>query len=429
MYGKYKRTKKLYPWYVLVISDILLTSAILCTFCYFHHVRMLWGLGTPKERTENAYVFTRGSEAAENGVPPTPGENIPDVTEPLPAASEGDITGDTEPPPSDAEAATAGAEHLTHTLGDNGRCAVCGAAVLDLSGDFGASFPAMFIQNGESVTLSDGKSITDYALENGIGLDNTVDGEYIALYRSHNIFLAIKEVNGVISDDPVQYFIYDIYVRNIENLFSGYTLNSRYPADRLIEKTESERDVSVVAAVNGDYIANLNHCLLCERNGTVLRDVPEVIESDICVLYYDGTVETFTPSEYDWEKIKNNNPYQIWNFGPKLLDGDGNVIKKFDLNAYDNDVIDSRNPRTSFGYYEPGHYNLVVVDGRSKDSLGVRMDGLAEIQHQLGCKAAYNMDGGDSTQAYFMDTVIRESEKRDVQRKLSDIICVGEVSG
>lgn len=616
--NKNKR-KKRYPWYVLAAADLLLTGVILCTFAYFHHVRMLWGIGASEDNGgETVHTFRKdgGSSAVPAGSDPTGGSGgtagpsgpsapayttghivhdwqIAEVVEPTcseggytrsvctvcgeeriggrtgplghdpaiegavePTDEAGGYTGDTvckrcgevlstgreipatshknvelrnerpatctqkgysgdwycsdcgrivakgsETPMSEHEyekgrtvaptcqaegytvytckncgasrkadytdrtehdfkavrtvAPTCQAEGYTleecvrcksqrrtdptpktgHKMGGNGRCTVCGAILLDTSGDFGASFPAVFIQDTRRVSLSGDEEISAYAAENGLSLRQNAEGKYIALYRSHDIFLTIQEINTTM-DHPawahpyaVQYYVYDIYVRNIENLFAGYTTGERADAGQLMEKAGREQGREIVAAVNGDYMGNLNHCLLCERNGKVLRDVPGHIESDICVLYYDGTMETYTPDEYDWKQIEAKNPYQIWNFGPGLIGKNGKAVEKFDHDAYDNNIMDSSHPRTSIGYYEPGHYNFVIVDGRSDDSHGCRMSQLAQIQQSLGCKTAYNLDGGDSTQAYFGDGVIRKDEEREEQRKLFDLICVGEVSG
>lgn len=49
----------------------------------------------------------------------------------------------------------------------------------------------------------------------------------------------------------------------------------------------------------------------------------------------------------------------------------------------------------AIGYYEPGHYCLVVVDGRQRGySLGLEMTELSKLMKQLGCTEAYNLDGG-----------------------------------
>ncbi len=396
------KPKRRFPWYVLVLSDILLTGVLLCTFSYFHHVRMLWGIGVPDSGADGIHRFEKPDDAG-TGAPAESG--ISDVPE----------------------------GHVEHELGSDGRCTVCGVEMLDLSGDFGASFPQVFIQNDDRVSLSDNSQIEDYAAENGLSLREDPEGEYIALYRSHDIFMTVQEISTTLDHSAwphpydVQYYIYDIYVRNIDNIFSSYTTGSRDFAENLMNRTENQLFVDIIAAVNGDYMGNLNHCLLCERNGDILRGSPDYIEADICVLYYDGTMQTITPDEYDWEAIAEKNPYQIWNFGPGLIDEDGKAVKSFDPNDYDYNIVDSSHPRTSIGYYEPGHYNFVIVDGRSDDSHGVRMSHLAEIQEKLGCKAAYNLDGGDSTQGFFGDTVIRDAESRTDQRKLFDLICVGEV--
>lgn len=287
----------------------------------------------------------------------------------------------------------------------------------DYSGDFGNKFGNMFLKEGEEV----------------ISTDTT--------YKSHDVSVTLKEVNTTMDYQgksyTVQYFVYDIYVRNIENFYTVAVANRRPLAD-LIElggQLQDEEGVSLkdgipIAAVNGDYWGNENHTEVAVRNGKVLR-TSEYISSDICVLYFNGVMETISPSEYDWDVISAKSPYQIWEFGPALLDGYGNMITEYSNDSFDHNVVDQRHPRSSIGYYEPGHYCLVVVDGRSDDSQGVRMIQLAEIYASLGCQVAYNFDGGDSCQAYFNGEVYRVDQEREengeIQRSLYDIVCVGEV--
>ena len=60
-----------------------------------------------------------------------------------------------------------------------------------------------------------------------------------------------------------------------------------------------------------------------------------------------------------------------------------------------NTSVATWNPRCAIGYYEPGHYCLVVVDGRQRGySLGLEMTELSKLMKQLGCAEAYNLDGG-----------------------------------
>lgn len=318
-----------------------------------------------------------------------------------------------------------------HAIGDDGNCVYCGKTILDTSGDFGASFPEKFLQNAERISLSDSAAILSYATANGIVLKQSPDTKYIALYRSHDIFMTVTETNtrlyyaGTGKTYTVQYYVYDIYVRNLSNLSTSYSTSQRKPMADLIQATEQSSG-EVVAAVNGDYMGNANYCRVCVRNGKVIRKTDDV-SGDVCVLNYDGTMKTYKRNEYSWEEIEAGRPYQVWNFGPALIDGEGKAIRNYA--SLDDYVVNNRHPRTGIGYYEPGHYAFIAVDGRSDDSEGVRIVQLADLFVALGCRVAYNMDGGDSAQAWVGDTVIRESQSRgDDQRDLWDIICVSENS-
>ena|GEM_PF-507310 len=383
--------KRKLPAAAVVLLDVLLFAVMLLTFAYFHHVRM----------------FISGDNESERQVERT-FERTTTVRTPEP---------DT------------GGEH-THTDDGSGYCAECGECLLDTSGMFAEAFPHVFIQDTETVSLTDDDGIREYALANSLELVSEPDSEYIALYRSHDVYVTLHEINtdmyfeGTGRTYYVQYYVYDIYVRNIENIFT-VDVDSRVDMEELIAQGEEYSGGSVIAASNGDYIGNKRHCLIAERNGNLYR-YSDYVESDVCVLYYDGSMETYTPDTFDFDAITENNPYQIWNFGPELIDGDGNVKESYDKSSYDNDIINSRHPRTALGYHSPGHYSIVVVDGRSSDSQGVRIVQLAQIMKDLGCVKAYNMDGGDSSQSYMLGEYIRIDESRSEQRRLYDIICIGE---
>lgn len=354
----------LLPSWVLILLDLILIGAVLCSFAYFHHVRTLWG-AIELDQSDKTH-FTK----------PVSSEN--DDKAPSPIVKDGEY---------------------------------------DYSGDFAKTLPEVFLKTGEAVISTDDTYISQ-------DICMTLTEENIELYYNNKTY-------------EVQYFVYDIYVRNVENLYT-VAVPKREPITDLIdsaaELTDADgnliNDGPALAAINGDYWGNTNHTQVAVRNGEVLC-TSDYISSDICVLYYDGTIETITPDEYDWEEIAAKAPYQIWQFGPGLLDDSGNAITEFPNESYDRNVISERHPRASIGYYEPGHYCFVVVDGRSDDSDGVRMFQLAEIYETLGCEVAYNLDGGDSCQAYWGDQVVRWDDQReeegDEQRELYDIIGVGEV--
>ena len=90
------------------------------------------------------------------------------------------------------------------------------------------------------------------------------------------------------------------------------------------------------------------------------------------------------------------------------------------------DVNVKRHPRAGLGYYEPGHYCFIVVDGRQKGySVGVTSEGFAQIFQDLGCQVAYNLDGGATAVMYFNGQIVNKPTKGG--RNSSDIILLKEV--
>ena len=136
------------------------------------------------------------------------------------------------------------------------------------------------------------------------------------------------------------------------------------------------------------------------------------------MLYCDGTMKTFLAGELDPEAEMAKGAYHIFNFGPGLLNEDG--TPRTDFSAYDD--ISGKHPRTVLGYIEPGHYLLVVIDGRMSKIRGLSLTGLAEFMQSLGCRQAFNMDGGQTSQMVVGTTLINTPYKGG--RNCSDYIAV-----
>ena len=123
---------------------------------------------------------------------------------------------------------------------------------------------------------------------------------------------------------------------------------------------------------------------------------------------WDGTMQIYTPEELDTQTLVDTGAYQSWIFGPSLLDSNGKAKKDF----LTWDYIRDSHPRTAIGYYEPGHYCLLVVDGRKKDySRGMFLEEEAAIFEKLGCKLAYNLDGGHCSFMTLQDQVVNHPYK------------------
>lgn len=320
-------------------------------------------------------------------------------------------------------------ERLPHENDGNGYCRYCRKCLLDTSGDFGSLYPEKFIQDDSVVILKDDAQIRAYALQNRLTLENAEKGTFISFYRSHDVYMSVRQVDEVMNGYLARCYVYDIYVRNIENFYT--VADKATSMENLMEKAETDLGCTVVGAVNGDYWSNSNHCRVAVRNGILLRE-PSKVDSDLCVLYRDGTMRTYQSSDFDWAAVDAAGPWQVWDFGPALLDENGNPYSSFEPRYYDKNLITNTHPRMAVGYHQPGHYTLLSVDGRKKDEnrnyiYGCSIPSLAQYMKELGCTVAYNLDGGDSAQAYANGDPIRQAEGRDTQRVISDILCVGEV--
>lgn len=88
---------------------------------------------------------------------------------------------------------------------------------------------------------------------------------------------------------------------------------------------------------------------------------------------------------------------QLWTYGCQIVvvdDGSLDESGKAKQSFVTWDYIRESHPRTAIGYYEPGHYCLLLVDGRQEASRGMFLEEMAKVFEDLGCKKAYNLDGG-----------------------------------
>ena len=240
-------------------------------------------------------------------------------------------------------------------------------------------------------------------------------------YSSHDIRIDIQsfdEDEGVINSP---YTVADIYVRDIHCLQSYFAGGKYIPTGHGEPILESMEKSGAILATNGDYYSmQLGSGVL--RNGVLYRY--PVADFDVLVLYEDGSVKIFPKktirTEAGWEEAFSN-AWQAWSFGPSLLDESGKQYDDLRANLFG--VLANRNPRTGFGYFEPGHYCLVVVEGRSDTAPGATIEEFASVFESLGCVQAYNLDGGGSSVMAFNGELLTD---QSTDRKLPDIILVSE---
>ncbi len=228
--------------------------------------------------------------------------------------------------------------------------------------------------------------------------DKFIEGNPVIMentYVSENLNVTISEYY----ENGIRYYVADFYIRDISCFRTAFAKDEY---GRNI--TENIRKVAYreesVLTMNGDFYG-IREGGVCMRNGELYYT--DKVVREICVLYWDGSLQCFPPEEFDSQREMENGAYQIWNFGPAMLDENGMPRPEFDA-IYEG--IYGNQPRSALGYFEPGHYCFITADGRSDDSRGLTMDQLGAVAMVLGCKQCYNMDGGRTAQLAFGTTIV-----------------------
>lgn len=257
-------------------------------------------------------------------------------------------------------------------------------------------------------------------------------------YQSDELKIAVKKNE----DDGVTYYVADVWMRNINCFRTAFSSGKFRGKRQSAEDIASDNDA--IIAVNGDFLNGL-----VIRNGELYRKAelratptPEPFdpyaaptpyyygsggtetaetarpERSTCVLYTDGTLKTEEFEDFDSSRAMKRGAWQGWQFGPTLIrdsEPQSDVKKQ------------GRSPRCVLGYYEPGHYCLIVIDGRQKGySIGMNFDEMKELCSRMGLKEAYNLDGGGSAIMVFNGEIINQPSGSGEARKLLDMIVIGE---
>ena len=209
-------------------------------------------------------------------------------------------------------------------------------------------------------------------------------------YRSENLCIQVYHASDSTSyKGYIDYHVADIHLQDITLLKAGCA-GEAFTQATTGRVSEMAEKYGAILAVSGDY-CSVNNGLVV-RNGTLYHQESKYLRN-ICVIFRDGSMHTYTKDEYTAEDILEQDPWHVFNFGPGLLDENGKAKKNLYLGVSPN----KNNPRCVLGYYEPGHYALCLIDGRQvHKSQGLDINDLAKFAENMGFAAAFNLDGGNS---------------------------------
>ncbi|NLI54395.1 MAG: hypothetical protein GX417_08715 [Clostridiales bacterium] len=239
-----------------------------------------------------------------------------------------------------------------------------------------------------------------------------IQNDRLGNYRSENVAVTISSGRSGTSN----YHLADIYLQDITSFITAFG-GGAFGGGTETVRSMFESVPDAVVALNGDFYS-LHIYGPVIRNGVTYEG--HVSNAwDIGVLLTSGELLTCPYRTLTKEALAEMDAYQTWVFGPALLDEQGHAKTSF------RSWVTPTNPRSVLGYYEPGHYAFLTVDGRSSESKGMTMQQLSQLCEDLGFARAYNLDGGQSSVLMAQNGAINDPYRGG--RATSDILVIRDL--
>lgn len=299
------------------------------------------------------------------------------------------------------------------------------------AGELNEHFPSLTAQG----FLPDGQSEFVYANES----------EGLWLYASQTLRIEIQRFEGNNSSGgKLRWYEAHVYTKGSSELFDFYPFDKDHYksyGDRYKEYPEKiAKQHQLVFAINSDYFIyriERDHeesyaypIGVIIRDGEVFYDRPKKANStvypplDVMALYPDGSVSLHKNAKITAKELLKAGATDTLSFGPILVEN-GQVSPR------SKEFGNTPNPRTGFGIVEPGHYVVVVAEGKRKGvTEGESCIWLGEKMAELGCQSAINLDGGATSVLIFMGEQINVTGNYNssTNRKQNELFGIGHSS-
>lgn len=260
-------------------------------------------------------------------------------------------------------------------------------------------------------------------------------------YASQTLRIVINKEEIQLGRDKSRYLAAHIFLKEGE---PGFRMLAHSPGNLLKgqERYKEQpwriaRNHRVVFSMDGDYFlyrilrqrsAGKGYSVgLVIRDGEILLDDPASPRRraypplDMMALFDDGSMAVYEANEYTAQQLVDLGARDVLTFGPWLV-RDG-VINEGYIN-----YGTTLQPRAGMGTFGRGHYLALIVEGRIRDSKGMTTRQFGDLFLQLGCPAAFNLDGGWTSAMIFMGTQLNQLDKNGVRnnaRPQNEIMGIG----
>ena len=262
------------------------------------------------------------------------------------------------------------------------------------------------------------------------------------LYCSQTLRIQINKYSGQNSSrGPLIWYEAHVYTRDNSELFDFYPFDKEHYTsygDRYKELPEKiAQQHQLVFAINSDYFM-----YRIERDheesydypiGTIIRDKEVLFDRprkanstvypplDVMALYPDGSISLHLGGSVTAKELLSMGATDALSFGPIL-------VENGEVSPRSKEFGNTPNPRTGFGVVEPGHYVVVVAEGKRKGiTEGESCIWLGEKMAALGCTQAINLDGGATSVLIFMGKQLNVTGNYNssTNRKQNELLGIG----
>lgn len=270
------------------------------------------------------------------------------------------------------------------------------------------------------------------------------EGEYILADDTNGLYIYVNQDTRVVIErkydaaGPLTWFEAEIWCDVAAGSYPKMVQTNPERIGRTMQdaaKTATQNQA--VFAMNADYYTYRVGGQ--RRVGVVVRDGKKIYDDyyktaasreklfpnmDTLSIYpEDGHVEVWHSEEKTAKDFIDAGAETVLSFGPYL-------IKNGELSdaVFSNSSVTNLNPRCAFGMVEPGHYVVIMAEGRLTRSQGITMNHLALLMRAKGCTDAMNLDGGQTAVMVFMGkqlNLIGKYNGKTNARPTSEILAIG----
>lgn len=280
----------------------------------------------------------------------------------------------------------------------------------------GAAMTSMSHQYLAKWFLSDEK-ITEILGGSSVASSENTNTDEIEIPKVKDPNIELNEI-----DNP-KYKGYLLVIKDPTRVKVGYTSKLKKEGETTSQIAENN---NAIAAINGggftDKSSNAQWTgngglpigLIMNQGQVVFNDLGEDNKTDLLGMTKEGKLIV---GNYSVNELKKMGVQEALSFGPTLV-----VNGK--MTPMTGDGGWGIAPRTVIGQRKDGAILLLVIDGRSVNSLGATLKEAQEVIYQCGAINAINLDGGKSTTMYYNGDIVNTPSDSLGERAIPTAIIV-----